>query len=152
MNLFKHGWLIFTSFLLNNEICYRYRYAPFYCLVKWHLMPLIILETDIYSNTVGMIFFFPKALLNCSKTWHAYGPKTTAKLLHSLIIIIYLTFCTLSFEFKESSMSATGCLIQDVVSPRCGDKKNGATLHAIFSAELFYHDVISLECGENTSM
>jgi hypothetical protein len=32
-------------------------------------------------------------------------------------------FCTFSFEFKESSLSDTRCLIQDVVSPHCGDKR-----------------------------
>ena len=54
----------------------------------------------------------------------------------------YQTFCTFSFEFKESSLSDASCLIQDVVSPHRGDKKNGATLHEIFSVELFCHDVI----------
>ena len=34
----------------------------------------------------------------------------------------YLTFCTFSFEFKESSLSDTRCLIQNVVSSQCGDK------------------------------
>ena len=28
-----------------------------------------------------------------------------------------------SFKFKESSLSDTRCLIQDAVSPYCGDKK-----------------------------
>ena len=38
--------------------------------------------------------------------------------------IYYLTFCTFSFEFKESSMSDRRCLIQDdVVSPHFGDKR-----------------------------
>ena len=44
-----------------------------------------------------------------------------------------------SFQINESSLSDTRCMIQDVV-------KNGATLHEIFSAEMFCHDVISLEC------
>jgi hypothetical protein len=35
----------------------------------------------------------------------------------------YLTLCTFSFEIKESSLSDTRCLIQDVVSPHCGDKR-----------------------------
>ena len=37
--------------------------------------------------------------------------------------IIYLTLCTFSFEIKESSLSDARCLIQDVVSPHCGDKR-----------------------------
>jgi len=36
---------------------------------------------------------------------------------------IYLTFCTFSFEFKESSLSDTRCLIQYVVSPHFGGKR-----------------------------
>ena len=35
----------------------------------------------------------------------------------------YLTLCTFSFEIKESSLSDTRCLIQDVVSPHFGDKR-----------------------------
>jgi hypothetical protein len=35
----------------------------------------------------------------------------------------YLTLCTFSFEIKESSLSDTRCLIQDVVSSHCGDKR-----------------------------
>ena len=38
-------------------------------------------------------------------------------------ISYYLTLCTFSFEIKESSLSDAGCLIQDVVSPQCGDKR-----------------------------
>jgi hypothetical protein len=34
----------------------------------------------------------------------------------------YLTLCTFPLEIKESSLSDTGCRIQDVVSPHCGDK------------------------------
>ena len=40
----------------------------------------------------------------------------------STIFQFYQTFCTFSFVFKESSLSDTRCLIQDVVSPHCGDK------------------------------
>ena len=56
-------------------------------------------------------------------------------------IIHHETIYPFSFEFKGSSLSDTRCMIQDVVI------KNGATLYEIFSAELFCHDVISLECG-----
>ena len=35
----------------------------------------------------------------------------------------YLTLCTFSFEIKKSSLSDTRCLIQDVVSPYCSDKR-----------------------------
>ena len=35
----------------------------------------------------------------------------------------YLTLCTFSFEINESRLSDTSCLIQDVVSPHCGDKR-----------------------------
>jgi hypothetical protein len=66
--------------------------------------------------------------------------------------IIYLTLCTFSFEIKESSLSDARCLIQDVVSPHCGDKIDAATMREIFSSELFCHDAITLKCGENTSM
>ena len=40
-----------------------------------------------------------------------------------IYIYIYLTLCTFSFEIKESSLSYTRCLIKDVVSPHCGDKR-----------------------------
>ena len=36
---------------------------------------------------------------------------------------VYLTLCTFSIEFKESRMSDTRCVIQDVVSPHCGDQR-----------------------------
>jgi hypothetical protein len=39
------------------------------------------------------------------------------------IIAIYLTLYTFSFEINESRLSGTRCLIQDVVSPQCGDKR-----------------------------
>ena len=45
-------------------------------------------------------------------------------------------------------MSDTRCVVQDVVSSHCCEKKNDATLHEIFSTELLCHDVIPLECGE----
>jgi hypothetical protein len=64
-----------------------------------------------------------------------------------IIIYNYLTFCTFSFEIKESSLSDTKCLIQYTVAPHCGDKRMAATLHEILSAELLCHDVISLKCG-----
>ena len=35
----------------------------------------------------------------------------------------YLTLCTFSFEIKEGRPSDTRCLIQDAVSPHCGDKR-----------------------------
>jgi hypothetical protein len=39
------------------------------------------------------------------------------------IILYYLTLYTFSFEINESRLSDRGCLIQDVVSPHCGDKR-----------------------------
>ena len=36
---------------------------------------------------------------------------------------IYLTLCTFSFEIDESRLSDTKCMIQDVLSPHCGDKR-----------------------------
>ena len=36
---------------------------------------------------------------------------------------IYLTLCTFSLEINESSVSDIRCLIQDAVSPHCGDKR-----------------------------
>jgi hypothetical protein len=38
-------------------------------------------------------------------------------------ICIYLTLYTFSFEITGSRLSDTRCLIQDVVSPHCGDKR-----------------------------
>jgi hypothetical protein len=35
----------------------------------------------------------------------------------------YLTLCTFSYEINESRLSDTRCLIQDVVSPYCGDNR-----------------------------
>ena len=35
----------------------------------------------------------------------------------------YLTLCTFSFEINESRLSDTRCLIQNAVSPHCGDKR-----------------------------
>jgi hypothetical protein len=57
---------------------------------------------------------------------------------------IYLTLCTIPLKLKKVAF-----LIQDVVHITC-DKKNGATLHEIFSADLLCRDVISSECGGNT--
>ena len=39
------------------------------------------------------------------------------------ITLFYLTLYTFSFEINESRLSDTSCLIQDVVSPHCGDKR-----------------------------
>jgi hypothetical protein len=41
----------------------------------------------------------------------------------SINSMFYLTLCMLSFEINESSMFDTRCLIQDDVSPHCGDKR-----------------------------
>ena len=38
-------------------------------------------------------------------------------------ILYYVTLCTFSFEINESRLSDTRCLIQDAVSPHCGDKR-----------------------------
>jgi hypothetical protein len=61
---------------------------------------------------------------------------------------------SLQVEIVTSCDAVSSCnrqdLIQSLVQTHyvyCGDKKNGATLHKIFSAVLFCHDVISLECG-----
>ena len=37
--------------------------------------------------------------------------------------MLYLTLHTFSFEINESLLSDTRCLIQDAVSPHCGDKR-----------------------------
>jgi hypothetical protein len=39
------------------------------------------------------------------------------------IRIVYLTLYTFSFEINKSRLSDTRCLIQDVVSPHCRDKR-----------------------------
>ena len=41
----------------------------------------------------------------------------------SIIFKFYLKLCTFSFEINESRQCGTRCLIQDVVSPQCGDKR-----------------------------
>ena len=41
----------------------------------------------------------------------------------STIFQLYLTSCMFSFEINESRLSDTKCLIQDVASPHCGDKR-----------------------------
>ena len=38
-------------------------------------------------------------------------------------IYLTVTLYTFSFEINESRLSDTRCLIQDVVSPQCGDKR-----------------------------
>jgi hypothetical protein len=45
----------------------------------------------------------------------------------------YLTLSTFSCEIKENNLSDTSCLIQDVVSPHCGDKGMGqrCTRHSL---------------------
>jgi hypothetical protein len=59
-----------------------------------------------------------------------FGTTDAIFVLHSLITStlrkgkrFYLTFCTFSFEFKEIGLSDIRCIIQDVVSPHCGDKR-----------------------------
>ena len=42
---------------------------------------------------------------------------------HMVDKFTYLTLYTFSFEINESRLSDTRCLIQDVVSPHCGDKR-----------------------------
>ena len=54
---------------------------------------------------------------------------------------MYLTLYTFSFEIKESSLSDTRCLIHDVVSPHCGDKRMAR----------LWHDVIALVCEKKHS-
>ena len=58
--------------------------------------------------------------------------------------IVYLTFCMLSFEYKESSLSDTRCLIQYVVSPHCGDKRMA---RSCTRSSLPNYFVISLKYG-----
>jgi len=57
----------------------------------------------------------------------------------------YLTLCTFSFEINESRLSDTRCLIQDVVSPHCGDKRMVRHCTRRSLDELLWHDVIPLE-------
>jgi len=47
-------------------------------------------------------------------------------------------------------LTKVDCLLQDVVSLRCGDK-NSMTIQETLSADLLCHDVISLECGKTTT-
>ena len=57
-------------------------------------------------------------------TWRFFCQKY---LLYIVMIqlnkLIYLTLYTFSFEINGSHLSDTRCLIQDVVSPHCGDKR-----------------------------
>jgi hypothetical protein len=64
----------------------------------------------------------------------------------------YLIFCTFSLEIKESSLSDTRGLILDVVAPQCGYKKMTRRCTRSSLTNLLCHDVISLECWEDTPM
>jgi hypothetical protein len=48
---------------------------------------------------------------------------TKERYMHRWYNFFYLTLYTFSFEINESRLSDTRCLIQDVVSPHCGDKR-----------------------------
>ena len=56
-------------------------------------------------------------------TWLLQGVKISISTDRNVSKLYYLTFCTFSVEFKESSLSDTRCMIQDVVLPHCGDKR-----------------------------
>ena len=62
-------------------------------------------------------FYFINALVK----YHPFHPIN--RLPTFLYNGIYLTLSTFSFEIKESRLSDTRCLIQDVASPHCGDKR-----------------------------
>jgi hypothetical protein len=73
------------------------------------------------------------SLIGCFKChlWHDLIWDIVRSLLVNCIIAlffnndksIYLTLCTFSFEINESHLSDAKCLIQDVVTPNCGDKR-----------------------------
>ena len=68
--------------------------------------------------------------------------------LYAYYISIYHTLCKFSFEIKESCLSDTRYLIQDVVSLHCGDKRMVWRCRKFSLPDYFFHDVILLEWGK----
>jgi hypothetical protein len=60
--------------------------------------------------------------------------------------LVYLTLCTFYFEINESCLSDKKCLIQNVVSPHCSDKRMSQRCTRRSLPNYFDIDVISLEC------
>ena len=60
--------------------------------------------------------------------WAQFMNNIKVVLLNVKLELYFISHYIRFFEINESNLSDARCLIQDVVSPHCDDKKNGATL------------------------
>ena len=88
-------------------------------MLDWAWNRVVALKTSI-DNTCKSNIYPLQLQWNLSNTTHQ-GTREICQIV--LILRFYLTLCTFSFEINESRLSDTKCLIQDVVSPHCGDKR-----------------------------
>jgi hypothetical protein len=72
---------------------------------------------------IKLSFTCKSIFLSFSWTIYIFFVVKYDNLISNSIKYIHLTLYTFSFEINESRLSDTRCLIQDVVSPHCGDKR-----------------------------
>jgi hypothetical protein len=75
-----------------------------------------------YENLFTHEYHIPLGRCPQGKWWYSWVNKFSYFPHQHAINVYSLAFCTFSFQFKESTLPDTRCLIQDVVSPHCGDK------------------------------
>jgi hypothetical protein len=75
-----------------------------------------------YENLFTHEYHIPLGRCPQGKWWYSWVNKFSHFPHQHAINVYSLAFCTFSFQFKESTPPDTRCLIQDVVSPHCGDK------------------------------
>ena len=87
-----------------------------------YIFPIFLWNRFTRANTNLNSNLKKNILWNTKKILHLSVPYLSVHFCYSNITD-YLTLYTFSFEIKESWLSDTRCLIQDVVSPHYGDKR-----------------------------
>ena len=91
-----------------------------YYIILYHDLDTTITSL-LQSININVLCFFTVVLLckynNCKVVYYINSEKVDPN------NIVYLTFCTFSFEIYDSRLFDTRCMLQDVVSPHCGDKR-----------------------------
>ena len=91
-----------------------------YYIILYHDLDTTITSL-LQSININVLCFFTVVLFckynNCKVVYYIKSEKVDPN------NIVYQTFCTFSFEIYESRLFDTRCMLQDVVSPHCGDKR-----------------------------
>jgi hypothetical protein len=82
---------------------------------------LRVIESLIF--TLPQVSNFRCCFLKHVYTLHPISHPISNYIKLSSFLTIYLTLYTFSFEINESRLSDTRCMIQDVVTSHCGDKR-----------------------------